>query len=247
MSHAGVGSSPRAGRSARRIVRAATRHAFRRNWRVLSAFLLGWTVLAVATGPLIRVMGGSPWASGFSVGLWFGVMPVLWQAFVTSQGLAHRMMGVDAEEWTGSELNKLDARHWRVFHDVPLQRGNVDHVVVGSRRLYAIETKWVSGEPTHYGLKRLVGITAHRAKALEIGIRQSGVPRRVTPLLVLWGPGVRDAVPERGQRLEPEAVTVVAGVHASHWLGRMDDAARGLELDLPAIRAVESLRQSARS
>lgn len=113
MSHAGVGSSPRAGRSARRIVRAATRDAFRRNWRVLSAFFLGWMVLTVATGLLVRAIGGSAWASGFSVGLGLGVMPVLWQAFVTSQGLAHRTMGVEAEAWTGLELGKLDARHWR--------------------------------------------------------------------------------------------------------------------------------------
>jgi len=32
-------------------------------------------------------------------------------------------MGGDAEEWTAEELEALDRRVWRVFHDVPVRYG----------------------------------------------------------------------------------------------------------------------------
>lgn len=39
------------------------------------------------------------------------------------------------------ELNQLLAHGWRVFHDVPFEGFNIDHVAVGQTGIFAVETK----------------------------------------------------------------------------------------------------------
>ncbi|MEX2523727.1 MAG: nuclease-related domain-containing protein [Gammaproteobacteria bacterium] len=50
-------------------------------------------------------------------------------------------LGFDAERATGQELNKLLSMGYRVFHDIPADKFNIDHVVVGENGVFAIETK----------------------------------------------------------------------------------------------------------
>lgn len=49
--------------------------------------------------------------------------------------------GLIAEQFTGRELDQTMLDGCRVFHDVPITYGNVDHVVVGESGVFAIETK----------------------------------------------------------------------------------------------------------
>lgn len=50
-------------------------------------------------------------------------------------------LGYEAELAVGQELNMLaHDGHW-VFHDFPAEKFNIDHVVVGSSGIYAVETK----------------------------------------------------------------------------------------------------------
>lgn len=51
--------------------------------------------------------------------------------------------GLRGEMATGEELNLLMLDGYRVFHDVPIDYGNVDHVVVGPGGVYAVETKHI--------------------------------------------------------------------------------------------------------
>lgn len=51
--------------------------------------------------------------------------------------------GLRGEMATGEELNRLMLDGYRVFHDVPIEHGNVDHVVVGCGGVYAVETKHI--------------------------------------------------------------------------------------------------------
>lgn len=88
--------------------------------------------------------GAHPFVLGMLVGLWMGVMPLYVYLLKVSTGIAARDFGADAEQWTAEELGKLDEKLWRVFHDVPVRWGNVDHVAVGPGRVYAIETKWTT-------------------------------------------------------------------------------------------------------
>lgn len=66
------------------------------------------------------------------------------------------LKGGRAEERVGEELEGLRAHGFYVFHDVALPRvGNVDHVVLGERGFFAIETKSHAGHITVRGGKLL--------------------------------------------------------------------------------------------
>lgn len=49
--------------------------------------------------------------------------------------------GLLAERFTAQELNRLTAMGCAVFHDVPAEAFNLDHVVVGNGAVFAVETK----------------------------------------------------------------------------------------------------------
>lgn len=237
-----VGSTRRAGRSARRLVRQQARAAVRRNWKRLVLGLVVWVAAAVGLVSWQQAVG-SAWSSGFLAGVMVGLVPLLWQVFLAAQGLAPRSMGAEAEAWTGSELRKLTKGRWHVVHDVFLGDVNVDHVAVGSERLYAVETKWVGQPPSDWHLKRLAGVARARAAVLERALADVGVPREVTPLLILWGRVGSEVVPAGGRHLQPMRVTAVAGHDASTWLARMEQASPGRDLDWPVVRALEEMQQ----
>ncbi|MSU49639.1 MAG: NERD domain-containing protein [Opitutus sp.] len=50
-------------------------------------------------------------------------------------------LGFMGERVVGEELNQLLASGFRVFHDIPFDGFNVDHVLVGPPGVYAVETK----------------------------------------------------------------------------------------------------------
>lgn len=52
--------------------------------------------------------------------------------------------GMRGEMATAQELDRLRMRGCEVFHDVPFERGNIDHVVVAPAGVFAVETKWRS-------------------------------------------------------------------------------------------------------
>ena len=60
--------------------------------------------------------------------------------------------GAKAEEQVGEILESLDQEHFKVFHDVVLGYGNIDHIVL--RRdgaVFVVETKSHSGKISHDG------------------------------------------------------------------------------------------------
>ena len=50
-------------------------------------------------------------------------------------------LGFKGERVVAEELNQLLSQGWRVFHDVPFDGYNVDHVAVGPVGVFAVETK----------------------------------------------------------------------------------------------------------
>jgi hypothetical protein len=50
-------------------------------------------------------------------------------------------LGLEAEMAAGQELNQLLRSGYWVFHDLPAENFNIDHVVVGSNGVFALETK----------------------------------------------------------------------------------------------------------
>jgi hypothetical protein len=122
------------------MLRADIRGALRANWRRLVVVFVGWLVLAVVVISTTKAFGSSDYVAGFSVGLMVGVLPLFWQTFLIGRGIAPRLMGAEAEEWTAAGLTKLDPRRWAVFHHIPLELSNIDHVAAGPGRVYAIES-----------------------------------------------------------------------------------------------------------
>ena len=60
--------------------------------------------------------------------------------------------GVEAEIATGQELSLLMRDGAWVFHDIPYQYGNIDHVIVSRGSIFAIETKGYS-KPESFSFK----------------------------------------------------------------------------------------------
>lgn len=94
--------------------------------------------------------------------------------------LDRREQGNSGEVKVGGLLEELADDGWRVLHDVPTGRGNVDHVLVGPAGILTVETKSRAGRITVANLdprwlrqayaqrKWIERITGHRADALLV-------------------------------------------------------------------------------
>jgi hypothetical protein len=179
------------------------------------------------------------WLLPLEIGFLIGLVPFMAHTFLSAVGLTFRWLGADAERWTSEELQKLPSRSWAVFHDIPLEYANVDHVAVGPGRIYAIETKWSSGDLEGRAVKRLAGQAAHRAQSLQRTLADAGIRREVVPLLVLWGPAAYRRFGEKPAKVGP--TRIVAGHASKDWLDRMQSAAAVGDIDHPARQALRQL------
>jgi hypothetical protein len=229
----------RAGRAVRSRLRGEIREVLKRSARFLAVGLLGWLAVSAALVGTLLLMGHTHGAAFFA-GLLVGVLLLLWQHFLLGQGFAQRRIGADAEQWTAAELSKLDSSPWRVFHDVPLEKSNVDHVVVGPGRVYAVETKWTGSRGDERFLRSAAGQAQRQARELAEKLARLGCDREVLPVLVVWGGGVARAF-EHKPRLVGDT-RVVAGHDSRDWLRRMANASDGS----PDHEAQEAVRQMIR-
>jgi Nuclease-related domain len=100
---------------------------------VLSLFLAQGHVLG-----LPRVMHLAPIYAVLTLAFIVWAVRKLWEA---GARLDHLKAGYDAELAVGQELDQLMRRGAAVFHDLPADNFNIDHVVVSSQGVFAIETK----------------------------------------------------------------------------------------------------------
>lgn len=136
--------------------------------------------------------------------------------------------GAAGERRTAKVLRPLVREGWTVAHDVPLSRGNLDHVLVGPPGVFLLETKFRAGRVTLedgvltiryaddpdevFTLLRLGDQMRERAKDLCATLRvENGVPGWVTPVVVLWAD-----FPAR--RVEHDGVVYVHGDELVGWL-----------------------------
>lgn len=68
--------------------------------------------------------------------------------FALVQKIWDYRLGFTGERAVGEALNQLLADGFHVFHDLPFEGFNIDHVVVGSTGVYAVETK-TRRKPAH--------------------------------------------------------------------------------------------------
>lgn len=80
--------------------------------------------------------------------------PLIWTGFaalITLYGivrswpllrkLRHLALGYQGERVVGEFLDRLRILGYRVYHDVPGEGGNIDHVIISTHGIYTIETK----------------------------------------------------------------------------------------------------------
>ena len=65
----------------------------------------------------------------------------LWKLFIKLRRRENLRLGFDAERAVGQELNNLVSMGYKVFHDIPGEKFNIDHIVVGPTGVFCIETK----------------------------------------------------------------------------------------------------------
>ena len=57
-------------------------------------------------------------------------------------------LGCEGEMIAGQALNQMMLQGYRVYHDFPAERFNIDHIVVGAKGVFAVETKTRSKRTT---------------------------------------------------------------------------------------------------
>jgi len=97
--------------------------------------LVGW-VLSQLPGPHRATVG----ATGFVV-VSIATAIVAFRALKKIKRSWQYRLGAKGEQVVGRELDRLMAQGYRVFHDMPFVGWNIDHVVVGPRGVFAVETK----------------------------------------------------------------------------------------------------------
>jgi hypothetical protein len=124
---------------------------------------LTFDVLTVSIVPLLMLamyLAGRVWKStqtGHEAVIYsvVGLGTVLWLSWrMTKRGerIERLRAGFDAELAVGQELDQLMREGAWVYHDIPGENFNIDHVVVSTRGVFAVETKGYT-KPTDLPMK----------------------------------------------------------------------------------------------
>lgn len=79
-----------------------------------------------------------------TVGIAAGIIAIGWMSVRLlrhSRRLDRMRIGVDAEMFVGQELDQLMRSGAAVFHDIPADKFNIDHLVIARSGVFAVETK----------------------------------------------------------------------------------------------------------
>jgi hypothetical protein len=96
------------------------------------------------------VLGTFSWYthwSGWIMGATACLASLIWSAvfgyhlYRLDRERANYQLGFNGERFVGEELTRLMAEGFEVYHDVPFEGFNIDHVLVGTPGVFAVETK----------------------------------------------------------------------------------------------------------
>lgn len=222
-------------RSDRRSGRAAV-------WREALAFarrhVLGVAVLAVALAAVDvvafrRLEPVAPVAAGVVVGVSATAFcwSVVWLLWVSS-GLAQRLQGTLADDWTGEALHRLRLRgNWHLVPAVHTGGERVDHVLVCPAGVVAVEAKWSVQPWVADDVSRAAERAAVAASGVERLVRTVRADLPVRAAIVVWGPASR-ALVRRQVPMGRHLVDLVPAHEVKAW-------SRGLRLGPvePAVSA----------
>nr|WP_274387702.1 nuclease-related domain-containing protein [Salsipaludibacter albus] len=233
-------SRPKGNPQIRRQLRGEIRALVRSNWMIVAGLVVLWLgSLAVVTAMFV-VTGGWDFRAGLFIGVWIAVAVWWLHYFLAWTGFRHRQMGLSAEAETGRILGRL-GNDWHVVANLLIDdRYDIDHVVIGSDRVYACETKWTSVEPD---IDRWMSRVARgRADGLQRVLANQGVDVEVVPVLVLWGRETARLAPD--VQIDGRRVRIVAGTEWRTWLPKLSASGGGHEPRQDVIDAIDKLRMA---
>lgn len=128
----------------------------------------------------------------------------------------HCQLGLEGELMVAEELNLLMLEGCRVFHDIPIQYGNVDHVVVSQSGVYSVNTKMLGKLKTHDG-KQEVTID-HSRNIIQFPDRVYSIPvSRLTTEAECLSKLLTSAI---GEKIEVESMLALPGWFVKERIGR---------------------------
>ena len=186
----------RAGRRVRKSAIESRRAYMRANARVLvtinAAFMLFvvalvWLTARFANRDVAFAIGGVGSAS---------IAFMIWISAENTQA-RRQFDGAEAERLTAGTLRWLRWRQWKSVHNIAFYRRDIDHVVAGFGRVFAIETKWtneawpiINGAFANRWAQDAVVQCQRNAELIAwLLAGNNGISCRAEPLLVIWGPG----------------------------------------------------------
>ena len=229
------GMGMRAGRRARARIHRERAELLQRRPQILIV-VMGMPAMMLVTSAFANaefrwvLIGGAPWS--------FACLLML--VYAITGNTFKKGMGAEAEVWTSKELRRLRGRGFSRVDDIGFIDGNVDHVMVGQRAIFAVETKW-SSDPWLVGpngsLVRDDALVQATWAARRIRLLLKGnfkIEANVIPVLVLWGDATRI---ESG--IGPDGVWVFRGCD----LGRLPESLPSEDICLDARTATGALRE----
>lgn len=95
----------------------------------------------------------------FAIGTFVAVAWLLKRIYGIKERIRRATLGMEGEIATGEELNQLMLSGCHVFHDIPFDYGNIDHVVISRSGVFSVETKTLSKENESGSHKATVDFT----------------------------------------------------------------------------------------
>lgn len=203
---------------ARAKARRAQRRYLRAHWLLLTVGVL----LVVALVAALLLVVTDRFARGFLLGVALaGTLGAGAYWVLQVSGTAPTMMGDTAEQWTASELRRLQRGGWQVVNHLLLRSWDIDHVLVGPGGAFALETKWSAEpwvlDPPDDRVRRAARQAVDNARDLRLWtkFRRAGV-QDVHPVVMLWGAGSAQLAAMSGLVMV-EGAWVVPGPAADSW------------------------------
>jgi hypothetical protein len=132
-----------AGASSRDKYKELSRRWRRINRRLFIALGAICAVIIVASLVVAERWSDHAWVAGFLGG---GAAAFFMAAWLSPPGwIENWQSGAFGEEATAKALRPLEREGWVVLHDLPAERGNVDHIVIGPPGVFLLDSKRLSG------------------------------------------------------------------------------------------------------
>jgi hypothetical protein len=211
---------PKPGNYARRMAAELRWDLIRHNWQLVSLLALAGLVISAGVTALTSILFNSQ-AASFAAGVFLTASIWLaWDLIDRESGARSYAAGAGGEALTATALNRL--QRCQVLHGLKFYGFDIDHVVISSGGIAAVETKWtarkvdVSSTSNDRQFGEDLQDATRGANKISLYLRRSAKLEKVEvqPVLIMWGAGLEDLP---GGRTNVDGVEVLIGRQAKEW------------------------------